>query len=75
MDGVRADFQEAGGFDAEGDFGTVNAIDAGVAARCASGCNYVAAGEEAEFHEAAAEIFGNIQRFENRGLAAAEIDE
>lgn len=75
MDGVRADFEELGGFDAEGDFGAVDAVDAGVAARCASGCNYVAAGEEAEFHEAAAEIFGNVQRFENCGLATAEVDE
>lgn len=72
-DRIGADLKESGGFDAQSDFGTVDAIDTRVTARSATGCNYVAAGKEAELHKPPAQILCDIERRKDCRLPAAKV--
>lgn len=72
-EGTDADLR--GGFGPECDFGTVDAIDAGIAARRAAGSVYAAAGEETHLHKAPAKLVGNVEVPKHRVLAAAKIGE
>ncbi len=60
------------GFAAEGDFGTVDPVDARVAAGGGIGGFDDDAGDETELHETLAEGFGKVEAVEGGGLADAK---
>jgi hypothetical protein len=64
-----------GGFTAEGDFGTVDAEDAGVAAGGGVSGEDGVAGEEAKFHEAEGEVWGEVDLIDEAGLVLLEVSE
>ena len=65
--------EAGGGFASEGHFGSVDAIYARFSTGGAAGrYNYVA-GEEAQFHEAASDVFGEIEAIESTGFTLAEL--
>ena len=64
-----------GGFDTECDFRTVNSIDARISAWRAACCDDIASREKAQFHQAPPEVFLDVERIEDSGLSATEIDE
>ncbi len=71
----RVDANERRSFDAERDFGAIDAIDTRIAAGSAAGGVDAAAGEKAHFHEAAAEVVGEVEFAQERMLAAPEVGE
>ena len=69
----RSNGQVGGSFAAEGNFGTVDLEDSGIAARSTLSGRDEGSREEAKFHEAAGVVNRKVDRFQDRGIASTQV--